>query len=104
MLINRFRWEKTAEDGAAPERVRSILLINDAMAVRSDGIHHEDRDMVLSLLSLDWQPGEDGTGRLVLIFSGDGQIAIEAESINIELRDVTEGYAAPSGLMPRHPT
>ena len=103
LLINRFRWEKTSDDAAAAERVRSILLINDAMAVKSDGIDREDRDMVLSLLSLDWRPGEDGTGRLTLIFAGDGEIAIDAESINLDLRDVTAPYAAPSGKVPQHP-
>ena len=106
LLVNRFRWDipAVAEGQAPPQRARALLFINDAMTVQSDGFDKTDRDLILSLLALDWQPGEDGTGRLVLIFSGDGQIAIEAESINIELRDVTEGYAAPSGLMPRHPT
>ena len=105
LLVNRFRWEVPAvAEGRAPaERVRALLLVNDAMAVKSDGFDKADRDLVLSLLSLEWRPGPDGTGRLALIFSGDGQIAIEAESINLDLRDVTEGYAAPSGMVPRHP-
>lgn len=105
LLLNRFRWERdTAAGGRGrPERVRSILLVNDAMVVRSDGIDKDDRDTVLSLLSLDWAAGEDGTGRLTLIFAGDGQIAVEAESINLDLRDVTAPYAAPSGRAPRHP-
>lgn len=105
LLVNRFRWEEPAiAAGRAPaERVRALLLVNDAMAVRSDGFDKSDRDLVLSLLSLDWRPGEDGTGVLTLIFSGDGQIAVEAESINLDLRDVTAAYAAPSGKMPRHP-
>ena len=105
LLLNRFRWEDAAiAEGRAPaERVRSLLLVNDAMTVRSEGFDKSDRDLVLSLLSLDWQPGEDGTGILALVFSGDGQIAVEAESVNLDLRDVTGGYAAPSGMMPRHP-
>lgn len=105
LLVNRFRWEdRRITEGQQPaERVRAILLINDALAVHSDGIDREDRDMVLSLLSLAWTPGEDGTGRLTLIFAGDGEILIEAESINLDLRDVTAPYAAPSGRIPRHP-
>lgn len=105
LLINRFRWEDGAvAEGRIPaERVRALLLVGDAMAVRSEGFDRSDRDLVLSLLSLDWQPGEDGTGRLVLLFAGDGQIDVEAESINLELRDVTQAYAAPSGRVPRHP-
>lgn len=105
LLVNRFRWEdRRITDGQQPaERVRSILLINDALAVHSDGIDRDDRDTVLSLLSLAWAPGEDGTGRLTLIFAGDGEIVIDAESINLDLRDVTAPYAAPSGRIPRHP-
>lgn len=105
LLVNRFRWEISAvAEGRAPaERVRALLLINDAMAVQSDGFDKSDGDLVLSLLALDWQAGPDGTGRLSLIFSGDGQIAVEAEAINLDLRDVTEGYTAPSGMVPRHP-
>ncbi len=105
LLVNRFRWEDPAiAEGRAPaERVRALLLVGDAMAVRSEGFDQGDRELVLSLLSLDWQPGEDGTGRLALIFAGDGQIAVEAESINLDLRDVTAAYAAPSGRVPRHP-
>ena len=105
LLVNRFRWDipAVAEGRAPPERVRALLLVGDAMAVRSDGFDKSDRDLVLSLLALDWQPGPDGTGRLLLVFSGDGQIAVEAESVNLDLRDVTGGYAAPSGMIPRHP-
>lgn len=105
LLVNRFRWEEPAiAEGRAPaERVRALLLVNDALAVRSDGFDKSDGALVLSLLSLDWQPGADGTGVLTLVFSGDGQLAVEAESINLDLRDVTATYAAPSGKVPRHP-
>lgn len=105
LLVNRFRWEDPAiAEGRLPaERVRALLLVGDAMAVRGEGIPQAERDLVLSLLSLDWKPGEDGTGRLTLVFSGDGQIVVEAESINLDLRDVTAAYAAPSGKVPQHP-
>lgn len=105
LLINRFRWEdaETAQaEGRGYERVRSLLVINDVLGLTSDGIARED-DTVLELLSLDWQPGEDGTGRVILNFAGDGTLTAEVECINLDLRDVTQPYLAPSGKAPRHP-
>ncbi|WP_199261772.1 DUF2948 family protein [Paracoccus binzhouensis] len=106
LLLNRFRWEDAElarRDGRPYERVRSVLLISDVRRVQSDGIDRKDRDLILELLALSWQPGEDGTGRLLLEFAGDGTLAVEAECLNVELRDVTRPYLAPSGKQPRHP-
>ena len=58
---------------------------------------------MLSLLALDWQPGEDGTGRLTLVLAGDGAIAVDVECIDVTLRDVTRPYLAPSRKVPDHP-
>lgn len=104
LLVNRFRWEEGARIGEhPPERVQSVLAIEDVMAVASQGIDRDDRDAVLSLLALDWQPGEDGTGRLVLVLAGDGAIAVDVECIDVTLRDVTRPYLAPSRKVPDHP-
>jgi len=106
LLLNRFRWEDAElarRDGRPYERVRSVLLISDVRRVLSDGIDRKDRDLVLELLTLTWQAGEDGTGRLLLEFAGDGTLAVEAECLNVELRDVTRPYIAPSRRAPEHP-
>ncbi len=106
LLINRFRWEdreQAERAGRSYERVQALLVISDVMRVRSDGIDRKDSDLILSLLSVDWEPGEDGAGRVLLTFAGDGQIAVEAECMDIDLRDVTRPYLAPSGHVPHHP-
>lgn len=105
MLINRFRWEDAEEaqrEGRDFERVRALLVISDITGLRSDGIKREDPDEVLSILALNWQSGEDGTGRLLLEFAGDGTIAADVECITVDLRDVTRPYAANSRHMPHH--
>lgn len=105
LLLNRFRWEdaeQAAAEGRDYERVRSVLLIRDVMRVLSDGISR-DGDTVLELLSIRWQAGQDGAGRLLLEFAGDGTLAVEVECINIDLRDVTRPYRAVSGRVPSHP-
>lgn len=105
-LINRFRWEDCpqAEARGRPyERARAVLRIGGALAVASQGIDRGDTDTILSILSMAWEAGEDGAGRLVLTLAGDGAIAVTAECLDVSLRDVTRPYVAPSGKMPTHP-
>ena len=107
-LLNRFRWEdKVAAEGRgrAFERVRSVLSIGDALAVRQQGIDRTtaDPDTVLSLLTLGFEPAEEGAGRVILTFAGDGAVAVEVEAVNIVLQDVTRPYLAPSRRAPSHP-
>jgi hypothetical protein len=105
LLVNRFRWEDlplAARTGRRFERVRSVLSIEDAQRVRASGLERIDGDTVLSILSLSWTPGEDGTGALDLVLAGDGAIRIEVEALEVVMRDVTRPYQAPSGKVPRH--
>ena len=106
ILLNRFRWEDA--DNArlrkrSFERVQSLLVIEDVMKVQSQGVDKSDPDMIFSLLSVDFEAGEDGTGRVVLTLAGDGVIALEVEALEILLRDVTRPYGAPSAKAPSHP-
>lgn len=105
LLLNRFRWEDRQEAervGRAFERVRSVMVVEDVLKVRTMGLERTDRDLVLSLLSLDFAAGTDGTGRLTLTLAGDGAIALDVEALDLRLEDVTRPYRAPSGKVPRH--
>jgi Protein of unknown function (DUF2948) len=105
LLLNRFRWEDRIEAervGRAYERVRSVLLVEDVRKVQSFGFDRAEKDLVLSLLSISFEPGEDGTGRLTLTLAGDGAIALDVEALEVRLDDVTRPYRAPSGKVPRH--
>lgn len=106
VLLNRFRWEDA--DNArlrkrSFERVQSLLVIEDVMKVQSQGVDKSDPDMIFSLLSVDFEAGEDGTGRVVMTLAGDGVIALEVEALEVLLRDVTRPYRAPSTKAPSHP-
>lgn len=106
LLINRFRWEdKALVDRRRRdfERVQSVLAFDDVMAVRTQGISRDEADVVLSLMTLAFEPAEDGTGRILLTLAGDGAIALEVETVNATLQDVTRPYAAPSRKAPEHP-
>ena len=101
LLINRFRWEEGAAD--SPERVRSLLVIGDVGKVQGQGLDRKDPDLVLSLLSLGFAAGADGTGVVTLLFAGDGALAFSVEALDVALKDVTRPYLAPSRSVPRHP-
>lgn len=105
LLLNRFRWEDapTAKTrGRDVERVQSVLSISDVMKVKSQGVSR-DADTILSLLSLSFAAGEDGTGALELTLAGDGVIQLEVEALDVTLQDVTRPYLAPSKHTPEHP-
>lgn len=105
LLLTRFRWEdaeSARREGRPFERVRSLLVISDALRVRHDGIDRSDPATVMSLLDVAWAPGEDGTGVVTLTFAGDGTIAIDAECLCVDLRDVARPHRALSKDMPRH--
>lgn len=105
LLLNRFRWEDDANVKGARrqiERVQSVLAIEDVMQVQTQGMQPKDADTVLALLSIVFEAGEDGTGRIILTLSGDGAIGIEVEALDVVLRDVTRPYIAPSHKVPTH--
>ncbi len=105
LLLNRFRWERTlrGQERQPPERVRALLVIEDVLQVQVQGLVPGAREMVLSLLDIGFEPGEDGSGELYLTLAGDGALRLEVEAINVLLKDVTRPYIAPSGKMPEHP-
>ena len=105
LLLNRFRWEDVpaaerqgrlvrAGAGGAGDRRRARRPARSASTPR-------DRDLVLELLALDFEPGEDGAGTLRLVFAGDGEIALDVECLDLRLVDVTRPYLARG--LPKHP-
>ncbi len=106
LLLNRFRWEDkdaAARRGRAFERVQAVLMFGSVLSVASQGIDRSDKNMILSLLSVEFEPGEDGAGQILLTLAGDGAIRLSVEAIDATLKDVTRPYKAPSGHAPHHP-
>lgn len=106
LLLNRFRWEDkdaAVKRGRAFERVQSVLMFDSVLAVASQGIDRSDKDMILSLLSVDFEAGEDAAGEVLLTLAGDGAIRLQVEALDATLKDVTRPYKAPSGHAPHHP-
>ena len=102
LLLNRFRWEDPGRDRHGAERVQAVLAFDNVLRVASQGIDRGDADTILSLLSIAFEPGEDGAGFVVLTLAGDGGIRLEVEALEVTLKDVTRPYKAPSGKAPEH--
>lgn len=105
-LVNRLRWEDVAMAGARKrpvERVQSLIVIDHVDGVSSQGVDRSDKDIILSVLSLTFEPGEDADGHVVLTLAGDGALRAQVEALEVNLRDVTRPYLAPSGKIPTHP-
>lgn len=102
LLINRFRWEDRGRARHGPERVRAVLAVDNVLRVASQGFDRHDSDLILSLLSVTFEPGKEGTGAVLLTLAGDGAIRLEVEALEVTLKDVTRPYRAPSGRVPDH--
>ena len=103
LLLNRFRWEEGARGQTAPERVQSILVVDNVMSVASQGVDRAETDMILSVLSATFEAGDDGAGDIVFTLAGDGAVRLSVEAIEMTLKDVTRPYVAPSKKAPSHP-
>lgn len=102
LLLNRFRWEDKGQGRHGAERVQSLLVVENVLNVASQGVSRQEKDLILSLLALDWRAGADAEGVLELTLAGDGAIRLEVEALEVQLRDVTRPYKAVSGRTPDH--
>ena len=106
LLINRFRWEdktNAERQGRPVERVQSLLVIDTVLSVASQGLDRSQKDLVLSMLSITMENADNGDCFLTVTLAGDGALRIRVEAVEVQLRDVTRPYAAPSRKSPHHP-
>ena len=69
----------------------------------SQGVDRSDKDLILSVLALAFEPGEEGAGEVIITLAGDGAVRLSVEAIEARLKDVTKPYVAPSRRAPSHP-
>ncbi len=86
--VNRFQWENSNTKRGPQGRVRSLLAIDGVLSVKTREITKVDPDMVLSILSLQYEAAsEPPGGKISVLFSGDGELALEVEAIDATLLD-----------------
>ncbi len=87
LVVNRFRWE-TAEGADAFERCRCGIHAENVLAVRATGFDPEKAQEVFELLSIAFEPGEDGTGTLTFACSGGAAFALDVEALDVCMADM----------------
>lgn len=99
--VNRFRWEDGARKRKQGERVRTLLAIDGVMGVRTRAITKADPEMILSLLQISFEPGDEApAGKVMLLFAGDGELALDVEVLDVTLLD--SDYVWPTKNLPSH--
>jgi len=94
-LVNRFKWENAERNRADNLRVRSRLVFDRVLSVKSHKIKR-DPEAVASLLAIRFEQsaGDNPAGTVELVFSGGGAIRLEIECLDASLADVSGEWAA----------
>ena len=75
-------------------------------AVQARGVDPKDKDQIISVLSMSFEPASDQegdvSGTVILTLAGDGEIAARVECLDIRIMDMSQPWAAPSGRAPDH--
>jgi Protein of unknown function (DUF2948) len=91
LALNRFRWEAGGEAG---ERVRAGLQIGSVLSVQARKLRRDAPRAVVSLLAVEFEPGEAPGGVVLLRFSGDADLRCEVECIDAVLSDMSAPWGA----------
>jgi hypothetical protein len=91
--VNRFRWE-TAQPVREGERVRAALQFGGVLSVQAHRLRREAEQAVLSLLSIDFTPGDAPAGAVALNFAGGGVLKVQVECLDAVLADLSKPWSA----------
>jgi hypothetical protein len=103
LLFNRFDRSPSvvgAIEGPSQRR-RSALRIERVQNAQIQGIDRNARDTVLSLLTLQFEPGAEPSGHITLLFAANAAIRLSVETIEMALEDLGPAWAASA--VPEHP-
>ena len=87
LMVNRFRWEASG-DADSYERCRCGLHAENVLAVRATGFDPDKAQEVFELLSIAFEPGEDGTGTVTLACAGGAAFALDVEALDVRMADM----------------
>ncbi len=99
-LANRFDWLSALPDnGDPPEKAtlarrQCALRFERVLRAQVTDIDLRKKDDVLSVLALQFIPGELPAGVITIVFAGRGAIRLEIECIEAELKDLGAAWEA----------
>ena len=103
-VCNRFDWEAAnataGRKQATLARRRCGLRFERVLDAKVAGFDPSNKDAVLSLLAVSFEPRTAPAGYLTLLFSGGAAIRLEVECIEGEMKDL--GAAWETARQPQH--
>jgi DUF2948 family protein len=97
LVANRFDWDHAKRRTGAPYRRRlSGLQFTRVTSLKSRRVRQDDRDAVLMLLSIGFEPRDPPGGDIVLFFAGGGDLRLEVECIEAQLQDLGPEWQTPA--------
>ena len=103
VLLSRFCWERGSDEGPhRSERIRTVLKVTDILDIQMADLTQASAPDVFSCLELRFKPREELSGELALILSGDRDVKMSVECIEVSLTDVSSPYPAASRKIPDH--
>jgi hypothetical protein len=73
-----------------PERLLSALRFERVMACKSRSIDIERQDAALDMVGIEFHPGDEPSGIVLLLFEGGGAIRLDVECLECELANLGE--------------
>lgn len=98
--VDRFDWERRTLENKNCRR-RTAVHFDDVVKVASKGVPLEEKDKVLNLLALAFEPGEAPAGSVHLLIEGGASIKLEVECLEAALKDL--GPTWDCTCCPSHP-
>lgn len=104
VVLNRFDWTLAAKSLAAKTkpnkpgrfvRRRAGVRVEHVTGAQVSGIDLLQKDQVLSLLTLTFEPSETPQGAILLTFAGGGRIRLEVDCIEAALTDLGAAWETP---------
>ena len=105
LLINRFCWELndlSKKKSSNMLRINSLISFNSVLSVKSTGIQQNNNSDITSLLTINYNFFNFEKQAIDLIFSGNSQITLNIECIDVFLKDISEPFKGTSSKQPKH--
>ena len=83
-------------------RINSLISFNSVLSVKSAGIQQNNNSEITSLLTLNYNFFTFEKQAIDLIFSGNSQITLKIECIDVFLKDISEPFESTTSKQPKH--
>lgn len=103
LMFSRYRWEAESSGRFGRrlgERVGCGVHFDGVLRAQMHGFGPAERERVLELLTIDFEPASEGAGRVTLVFAGDAALRLEVECVDAQLRDLGAPWTTRN--RPRH--